>query len=278
MNDPRADHAATYLNGTIYVVGGQDNDGRILSSALAYNVDLKRWTSIANMTQGRFLPGMVAIDRNIYVVGGTDYNENILASMEAYNVDSQKWLKVASMKVARYSFGIASLAQKIYISGGFPDTATTEVYDTVSDTWEFVSASMKTGRWALGMAAVGSSLFVVGGSGNVLGTPDNERLNVTEPNASWIPIANIMYPRSGVSVVALQNCLFAAGGYLQGRRFAGATNVVEVYDLLMRSWLTIAPMNTARNALACVAENHSVICIGGSDANNKMLNSMEIYK
>ena len=54
-------------------------------------------------------------------------------------------------------------------------------------------------------------------------------------------------------------------------------NTAEVYDPTLNTWTPIAPMGSARYALAAVALNNKVYALGGGDALGTILNTAEVY-
>jgi hypothetical protein len=67
---------------------------------------------------------------------------------------------------------------------------------------------------------------------------------------SWNPKAPMQYPRYGLSVVTVEDKIYAIGGTTTGKK--GVTTN-ERYNPVMDTWTTMAPMPTPRHEFAAVA-------------------------
>ena len=116
------------------------------------------WVSKTPMNQPRAGVGVVAVDDKIYAIGGTltapyqNQAKNLLNTNEEYNPKTETWTIKPSMPTPRAYFGIAAIENKIYCIGGIvgleelvdgPFTHSllvysgiTEVYDTITETWD----------------------------------------------------------------------------------------------------------------------------------------------
>jgi hypothetical protein len=77
---------------------------------------------------------------------------------------------------------------------------------------------------------------------------------------SWNPKAPMQYPRYGLSVVTVEDKIYAIGGTTTGKK--GVTTN-ERYNPVMDTWTTMAPMPTPRHEFAAVAYQNKIYCIGG---------------
>jgi len=57
----------------------------------------------------------------------------------------------------------------------------------------------------------------------------------------------------------------------------GTLNTVEAYDIKANKWTPVAPMHTARYGFGAAVVDGKLYIMGGRDANNKMLKSVEFY-
>ena len=105
--------------GTLYAIGGQDEDENALASVERYRPGDTGWTFVASLTTARYwISGSLGPDGRIYAAGGIDGSNVNVTNAEAYNPLSDKWSTVASHPAGIYGIG-AGLAgnDKIYMLG-----------------------------------------------------------------------------------------------------------------------------------------------------------------
>lgn len=134
MNVARARFAAaTAADGRIYVIGGQNQTGR-LSSVEAYSPTVNTWVSATNMLTPRSnFAAVTGIDGLIYAIGGCcNPDGSQLSSVEAYDYRKDTWTTVGSLTSGRERLAAAvGSGGKIYAIGGDKGLAgldTVEVY------------------------------------------------------------------------------------------------------------------------------------------------------
>jgi hypothetical protein len=141
MHVARSDLGVTAVNGKIYALGGNTENGYIPMSS------------------------------------GNDYKAKgwIVATNEEYDPTTDTWTFKTPMPTPRYRFAIAACQNKIYCIGGITNwvsgqisyTGANEVYDPATDTWETKTA-MPTAASAQAHV-VGSIIYLIGGgSGETL--------------------------------------------------------------------------------------------------------------
>eukprot|EP00808_Paulinella_micropora_P015046 g65050.t1 len=112
MREARSFHAAAVLNGSIYAIGGQDNQGQRLKSVECYDPNTNNWTKVGSLNVERADMQASVIDGVMYVVGGITDN-GITNSTELYDPLTQNWTISSDMNQLRVAFGLASLLGKI---------------------------------------------------------------------------------------------------------------------------------------------------------------------
>jgi hypothetical protein len=142
MNQARSDLGVVTLNGKIYAIGGNTENGNTPNSE------------------------------------GNDYKAKgwIVATNEEYDPATDKWTFKTPMPTPRYRFAIAAYQNKIYCIGGITNwvsgkityTGVNEVYDPSTDKWE--------NKTAMPIAA-SAQAHVIGGIIYLIGGGTNETLN-----------------------------------------------------------------------------------------------------
>ncbi len=100
MSTERKWCAAVCIEGNVYVVGGDDDDGSVLRSAEVYDASVGQWRALPEMSVARSACAVVGIEGKLYVVGGSDGTVP-LASVECYDPVANEWRMLPSTSTAR---------------------------------------------------------------------------------------------------------------------------------------------------------------------------------
>ena len=114
---------------------------------------------------------VVAVDSYMYVIGGGVRNrlDRSLSECTRFNTEKNEWQKIAPLNQARCdAFGVCK-NEKIFIAGGSTSDGleivyleTCEVYNILTDEWQFVSNLTLRRTWG-SMMLVDETLYVLGG-------------------------------------------------------------------------------------------------------------------
>jgi len=114
---------------------------------------------------------VVAVDSYMYVIGGgvRDRSDRSLSECTRFNTEKNEWQKIAPLNQARCdTFGVCK-NEKIFIAGGSTSDGleivyleTCEVYNILTDEWQFVSNLTLRRTWG-SMMLVDETLYVLGG-------------------------------------------------------------------------------------------------------------------
>lgn len=280
MPTGRQAFGASMVNGFVYAVGGNYGvSGSYLTSVEAYDPVTNTWSTKDPMPTARNSPVSGVVNGILYAVGGINNSNVVIPTNEAYtppSTNSNTWATKASMPVARYLSSGAGIGNLLYAVGGYNNCvpySALEAYDPVTDTWT-AKASIPTGRWWSGSAAVNGILYVVGGANNC--SSPNPGLTTVEAynpvTDTWATKAAMPTPRYGLAVGAVNNIIYAVGGYSN----TSIVNTVEAYDTAANTWTAKAPLQTARAEPGIGAVNGILYVVGGGDASGA-LNSVEAY-
>ncbi len=92
--------------------------------------------------------------------------------------------------------------------------------------------------------------------------------------AGWAFRAPMRFPRYGVMVAAVNNRIYAIGGF--GQADTGV-RYVEEYNPTLDTWVLKAPMPTPRGGGVCAVVNNKIYVIGGGRTRNMPVESCEVY-
>jgi hypothetical protein len=103
---------------TVYIMGGSDRRGDVLSTTERYDAASGHWSSAAAMGTARSDFGTCVIAGEIHAVGGMDADYSRLASVEKYSPLRESWSTVAPLPRARSHNVAIAVGSDMYVLGG----------------------------------------------------------------------------------------------------------------------------------------------------------------
>ena len=315
VDGARARVAYTRLGDEIFLIGGDNQDRRVLDTVLSYNYTTEEWTYHPSLLQGqRCWSSAVALDNErVVVVGG--YPLKHLRSAVLYNTVTKIWSSLPPMRIGRQTPAFVAADNKLYAIGGcnpehdrFEDSvevleeeegalaaanAPTTTTTTTTSKWRLVPSGMRTGR--TGCAAVfherSGCIVITGGYNDIDGhlntceIYDVHRQVWKEP--STLPPMSCC--RAWHSSVIVQGTLLVVmGGKGHDETAIPGVEMLNLDNLLERptphgasssSWIRLPPMNAPRYSFAAYGTTRElqIIVAGGLDGTNR-LDTMEILE
>ena len=217
---------AVYPN-KIYCIGGPANN--------VYDPATDSWQSKTPMPTPRHFLDANVVEGKIYLMGGrTDISSgsySLSAVNEVYDPETDSWTKKAPVPQAVASYASVVVDNKIYvISGSVTDLV--QVYDPKTDKWSTAApipiAVENAAAGAITNTATPNAIYVVGGS-----TANNPSLsqNFTQvyfpQNNSWSVGAPIIANRTELSVVVVDDTLYALGGANWGESYPIMSSIYQ---------------------------------------------------
>ena len=167
MPTPRGALTTLFVNGTLYALGGQDEEG-ILNTNEAYDPIADSWTSKTPLPTARHHAASASIDNKIYVSGGRIAGSSPLVNVnvtEMYDTGSEKWRTIETMPSKRSGIAAASVNNSFFVLGGEDLTKTfdnNEKFDTQNDKW-IPLEPMPTSRHGLAAVSINNKIIAIGG-------------------------------------------------------------------------------------------------------------------
>ena len=182
------------------------------------------------------------------------------------------------MLAPRSNLAAAAVDNIIYAIGGNNGTevGTVDEYDPSTDSWTS-KADMPTPRVNHAAAAVNGKIYVFGGEA---AGSDLASVEEFDPATNtWTTKSPMPTARRNAAAAVVGNVIYVVGGcsvscYYDG---TGALATVERYDPATDTWLTSAPMPTARWALAAATLNGRIYAIGGLGNQGVHFTTVEEY-
>jgi hypothetical protein len=145
MPTPRFDMRVAVVNNKIYVLGGYDDESKVLRVNEVYDPATNTWTTKAPIPTSRADFAIVVYQNKIYCIGGNIggavYDNKIsdwqyLKVNEVYNPATDTWENKAPLPtIARAGMNTAVANGVIYVIGGNPNATLSEAYNPETDTW-----------------------------------------------------------------------------------------------------------------------------------------------
>jgi DNA-binding CsgD family transcriptional regulator/N-acetylneuraminic acid mutarotase len=214
---PVSNLAAAVVDGLIYVPGGYNSAGEVVTTTEVYDPANDTWGTRAPLPAPLCAYAIAAVDGKLFVFGGWD-GDSYVASVYEYDPLEDEWTAKTAMSTARGFAAAGVVEDKIYVVGGYDgrtEFALCEEYDPAEDDgtgvpWT-IKAPMSVGRGGLGVAVVGKNLYAVGGGWQSY-LVYNERYN--PDTNTW---ANFETPITAewrnLGVAATEAKIYAIGGY-----------------------------------------------------------------
>jgi N-acetylneuraminic acid mutarotase len=170
MPESRAAAGAAIVGRTLYVMGGVTDAGRLNNrelarTALSFDLDRERWSTIEGPTPREHL-GVTAARGAVYVVAGrTAGFDSNLRLVEVYVPSRRNWSKIADVPGSRGGTGATTAANSIVSVGGEATDGTIRSvyrYDLATRRWLRL-ADMKTPRHGLAVVGFRGRVYAIAG-------------------------------------------------------------------------------------------------------------------
>ena len=215
LKTARYRHATIVLNGTIYVIGGEDCIGMSCNTVEVYNHMSNTWSFIEGLHEARVGPAADAHRGRLYVAGGMmDVDEKLtLNTMEVYNPRTRSWTFRYPLPTAVCGSSMVEIAGTLYLVGGFvvQDGEPLSLdsifrYDDETDTWSGYK-TLHVPRHDAVTVALDSKLYIIGGqSSAAMGHAlSNVECIDVETDKHVTGTAPLLTPAFGISGCVLSN-------------------------------------------------------------------------
>lgn len=272
LPEPRSDFAIVNHNQTIYLIGGLNATGDIISSVLKYDPYLHTYEELTPLPAPRFRHGAAGLADEIYVIGGFETHESSNTGQPEdclliYSISSNQWRDGPCTEVPHGDTCMSALDGKLYVIGGYGKEYemldTVEVYNPATKRWNRVP-DMPGQRGDVMCAAVGHEIFAIGGFD---GSSFSSSVFSYNPSTQkWTEREPLPYNVGDGAVTALpDNKILVISGettVLPGVNKAPLHWTQEYYPEL-DIWVDKAPITNARFRTGAAEVNGIVYVFGG---------------
>jgi WD40 repeat protein len=282
MNSERISHTATLLNdGTVLIVGGQDNTGTPVASSELYAPASGTFAVSGALGTARYFHSSALLGTGkVLVAGGDDISGNAIASAELYDPAAKTFTALGNMGSARDSFTATVLSNgKVLLAGGGNTNgiqATAELFDPSAGTFS-ATGSMNSARAAHTATLLNSGKVLVSGgidnNGNVL---DTAELYDPVSGTFTLNTGNMTDQRYTHTATLLGDGKVLITGGTDATN--SSVSSAELYDPNTAAFTVAGSMSTARSAHRAILLNDGTVLVeGGTDENGAPLVAAEIY-
>lgn len=225
---------------------------------------------------GRYQGSVAVVGGKLYLIGGwrivPPYPSSLL---HIYDPPTNTWSAGAPMPIMSGCSSAGVVDGKIYVltpCDGHPGYFNfLHVYDPVTDKWvgKDPAPHQHSGSAA---GVIEGKFYIVGGIDGSAGY--SSALDVFNPvTGTWNTKAPMPTGRASMAGGVINGKLYVAGGANE----QGVLSVLEVYDPATDTWSTESPMLAARRDSACAVIDGKLYVVGGGDAQNKIVNTVEVF-
>ena len=272
--------SAAVLGGQIYVIGGDNASGTVLSDVQIYNPTTNKWSTGTPLPTATDTTSAAVVNNILYVFGGSTTTA-VTGAVWAYSPKTKAWSSMAPMPTPRN--GTLAVVEKniVYVmggnlGGGANFVATVESYDTATNTWT-EEAAMDGAKDFPGGGLIGTTIVAADGApaGSVV-TGDTEAYDAS--TNEWSELTADPTARTGSCSGVIGSALYDASGYINNG--GAATTVNESFSLSANKWTTtLAPIPQGTMYPAPAVDNGQLYCFGGwAVVNSTAINNVQIYQ
>lgn len=229
LNVPRTKAAAVSYGGKIYVFGGRDHHV-FISEVEVYDPGSNQWTIISQIPTPREGLAAVVVDSLIWLIGGATMQTS-LGIVELYNPGSNSWSTLPHQLTVPRATAVAEVIDgQVYAFGGFYFGPLNSYEKYIPGQGWVDEGVMMYSCGAAGGAAVNGEIWIVGGE-NQSGILGKVQYADIAGQGPWNSGPQMQTPRKNLSVVRVDNTLFAIGGKTE-HHGGSVTGAVEALGLV----------------------------------------------
>ena len=279
---PRANAAAVYLDGYIYVMGGTTTNGFYLNSVERLNLATGAWDNnfVPDFDEERASAASIVFQGKIWLMGGENADEGIMKDVEIYDPQTNQWTEGEELKTERSGHSVFLGNGTICVLGGLKDVGNfaekMEYFDLVEQEWEDGPDEIADPLWKGFITAIDDSIYIFGGITNFPEANSFKTNFDADWNFSWNDGETLSVPRADGAVAVLEDLICNIGG-VGGNNQPSA--LVEIYDPTKGELKLGTSLPSARRGISAVVPNDTAIyVIGGFEDNlNQPLNVVHSF-
>ncbi|KAK6637755.1 hypothetical protein RUM44_008177 [Polyplax serrata] len=174
MSTPRKNFGLAVMNGKLLAIGGQDKDGRILSSVERYDPTTGNWEYIAKLNTERTGAAATKYNDTVWVAGGMTASRKtpLTSTVESYDAKHNVWVEQSALRFPRCFGCLFAMNETLYYIGGAGRASEKErttsscnaidLWNSKDEEWKLHFA-MSIPRHGHAVAYLGTQILIIGG-------------------------------------------------------------------------------------------------------------------
>lgn len=256
LPEARYSHSVVSCDGFVYVLGGRDENTRLMSSVIRFDPTANKWQSVASLPYPAASLGVCVFEGQIFVVGGLS-NAGSIEIVLRYSARNNVWQRVGNLNFPRGGAAIVADEKFMYALGGMRKVGaglnakwqylnTMEIYRRDTNSWMF-GKDMLSKRAHGAAAYLNQHIYLTGGQGELFGI--NKGMDIYDVlTYEWISVPYFGVPRSMSGISVSDDKFYVIGGFTK----EGETvDTVETYDANKDRWSKIVSLPIRLGAVQC---------------------------
>ncbi len=264
---PRLEAAVAALGTRLVVAGGfSTSSGQITREVIALDTLGGTWAALPDLPVAWTHGALAASAGTLYLLGGLEGTAYV-ARGEAYALDpdAETWRDLPPLPAGeeRGAAAVVVSPPHIYLLGGASTTgalASVLDYNLTTSTWTRLPDLPTARSHAAAIRIADGTLIVAGGLADPTGAPLGDVHALPLGAAAWEPRRPMPTPRGGCAHGQALGWLICAGG----EAGSSALRVVEAYDPIGDTWMTLPELPVARAGAPGAVIGQQLYVPGGS--------------
>jgi len=285
LTQARNGHAASAVNGKIYVFGGYSS-GELNRTFQVYDMQNDSWTPEQQMPENdsRYsVPKSSVVNGKIYIFD--DIEGEPVTTVDEYDPSTETWSRKTELAVSHLQGSCKVYNGKIYVIGGRIPTGPMglkhmHIYDPATNTWTETSP-MPSARWGQASCTLNGKIYAIAGYDGGENNSTNEiALAVVEEydpaTDTWRSMGDMPIPRYIAAWGVIDDTIYytAGFGYNTENWFPVTT---EAYDPSTDTWTALEDIPQSRRLSASCVFDEKLYVIGGWDVDFNSTNDVYVY-
>ncbi|XP_076368150.1 alpha-scruin-like [Tachypleus tridentatus] len=218
MRCARSHHTMVVFNDSIYVIGGRDSSGRLVSSVEIYSPETDEWEMEKPMPKPRMGMASVPHAGYIWVLGGFtsiksgEKKSSMLDDVLCYDPISKQWVKGSPLRIPKAYSAALVCKGHIWLCGGavpsldrnncLVSVSSIDVYDEETQEWKQETLLNHPRHSAIAIT-LESCIYVIGGVNSFEMSPTSRNVLYMTDTKTIHPIRELPIPVTGMAGVTV---------------------------------------------------------------------------
>lgn len=256
-----------YVDGKMYVIGGDMNTDSYVKTVHIYDFETKIWSSGSSMSLARGYATSSYIDGKIYVMGGYKYSNSkhySVNDVEIYDIATDTWSTANSMPLNTTHAKSIVYNSKIYVFAGVNAiTGSTsvkhksmQIFDIKDGTW--TSNTIPFARYGYTLDLIVDKIYLIGGQDGTTYCSDVKIYDLL--TETWSDGSKMSHNVYQAASAVHNNKIYICGG----DNNSILLNSVDIYNTLTNTWTKGNALTTAKRHTKSIIVDNKLYLIGGN--------------